>query len=87
MEGNAGEGQQNVLQKHAAFFDRNHDGLIYPWETFKGTRKGTCIQHPERDLGSEKKLILLFLKVADRSNWLFLVFYSSLIGPLVSDRK
>nr|XP_043625924.1 probable peroxygenase 4 [Erigeron canadensis] len=29
---------QNVLQKHASFFDRNKDGVIYPWETFQGFR-------------------------------------------------
>jgi len=28
--------QENILQKHAAFFDKNHDGVIYPWETFQG---------------------------------------------------
>ncbi|XP_059448178.1 probable peroxygenase 4 [Corylus avellana] len=33
---------QNVLQKHAAFFDRNHDGLIYPSETFRGFRAIGC---------------------------------------------
>ncbi|XP_021756805.1 probable peroxygenase 5 [Chenopodium quinoa] len=33
---------ENVLAKHAAFFDRNHDGVIYPWETFKGMRAIGC---------------------------------------------
>ncbi|MCL7032452.1 hypothetical protein MKW94_015055 [Papaver nudicaule] len=29
---------QTVLQKHASFFDRNKDGVIYPWETFQALR-------------------------------------------------
>nr|XP_009598391.1 probable peroxygenase 7 [Nicotiana tomentosiformis] len=27
------------LEKHVMFFDINKDGVIYPWETYKGFRK------------------------------------------------
>ncbi|KAJ3694852.1 hypothetical protein LUZ60_000229 [Juncus effusus] len=31
-------GEMTPLQKHASFFDRNKDGVIYPGETYRGMR-------------------------------------------------
>ncbi|XP_008803896.1 probable peroxygenase 5 [Phoenix dactylifera] len=41
-EGEINSGDLTALQKHVAFFDRNKDGVIYPWETFQGFRAIGC---------------------------------------------
>ncbi|THF99356.1 hypothetical protein TEA_007676 [Camellia sinensis var. sinensis] len=33
---------ENALKKHVEFFDRNKDGVVYPWETFQGFRAIGC---------------------------------------------
>ncbi|TVU47893.1 hypothetical protein EJB05_07509 [Eragrostis curvula] len=57
----------SVLQQHAAFFDRNGDGVIYPWETFKGLRAIGC-NFPLSVVSAF--IINLFLSYPTQSGWL-----------------
>ncbi|XAR63671.1 Plant seed peroxygenase [Bertholletia excelsa] len=64
---------QNVLKKHAGFFDQNKDGFIYPWETYQD--KNMFPSDWKRDFGVPRAAIFvnvgLSRKTTDKFSLLF----------------
>ncbi|XP_074309433.1 putative peroxygenase 4 [Silene latifolia] len=52
---------ENMLAQHVAFFDRNHDGIIYPWETYQGFRAIGCSAFTSLAVGVGINVALSFI--------------------------